>query len=199
MDTAMIQMRFSNADSELGHHVAGMKDTIDRTIVVVRDIAASFRPGALNLGLVSAAEWLLAGFEERTGVLCCLQAAEDELELDDTRATAVFRILQESLTNIARHAGANSVQVVLECREDSFHMLIRDDGIGFDPALVREKRTFGLLGIRERALMFGGGVAIDSRPNEGTCVSVTIPLRDNEHAWWQPRAAAGASHDNARV
>jgi PAS domain S-box-containing protein len=182
MDTAMIQMRFAAADADLERHVAGMKDTIDQTIVVVRDIAASLRPGALNMGLVSAAEWLLAGFEERTGVTCRLDAPAEDLGLDDTSVTAVFRILQESLTNIARHADAGSLCVSIERDDGTFRMRIVDDGVGFDPALVREKRTFGLLGIRERALMFGGKVSIDSGPGAGTSVNLTIPLQGDEHA-----------------
>jgi signal transduction histidine kinase len=158
-----------------------MKDTIDQTIVVVRDIASSLRPGALNMGLVSAAEWLLAGFEERTGVKCRLDAPAEELGLDDTRVTAVFRILQESLTNVARHANAGSLCVSIERDDGTFRMHIVDDGVGFDAALVREKRTFGLLGIRERAMMFGGKVSIDSRPGGGTSVNLTIPLQGGEH------------------
>ncbi|HRP77112.1 MAG TPA: PAS domain S-box protein [Rhodocyclaceae bacterium] len=181
MDAAMIQMRFATADPELERHVAGMKETIDQTIVVVRDIASSLRPGALNMGLVSAAEWLLAGFEERTGVKCRLDAPAEELGLDDTRVTAVFRILQESLTNVARHANAVSLRVCIERDDGMFRMHIVDDGVGFDAALVREKRTFGLLGIRERAMMFGGKVSIDSRPGGGTSVNLTIPLQGGEH------------------
>ncbi|HRQ58058.1 MAG TPA: PAS domain S-box protein [Azoarcus taiwanensis] len=180
MDTAMIMMRFSDLDPELQRHAEGMKGTIDRTIMVVRDIAASLRPGALNMGLVSAAEWLLNGFEQRTGVLCRLDAPTEDMGLNDAQTTAVFRILQESLTNIARHAHASEIGVSFEQSGDIFRMRICDDGVGFDLGAVEDKRTFGLLGIRERALMFGGRAEIESRPGAGTTLNVSLPLEQRE-------------------
>lgn len=153
-----------------------MKLTIDTTIGVVRNVAASLRPGALDMGLVSAAEWLLTGFEERTGILCQLEAPPDIQGLGDARATAAFRILQESLTNVARHAQAHVVHVTLNRIDHTLLMRISDDGIGFDFDAVARRKTFGLMGIRERALMFGGHVSIDSHPGAGTSLDVTIPL-----------------------
>jgi len=176
MDTAMLNIRYGADDHELRQKLAGMKETIDASISVVRNLASALRPGALDTGLVSAAEWLLAGFEERTRIPYRLHAPQEDPGLDDDRATAAFRILQEALTNITRYAQASKVEVSIELAEAALLMEVRDDGVGFDPAEVRERKTFGLLGIRERALMFGGESRIDSEPGSGTTLYVKIPF-----------------------
>lgn len=176
MDTAMINIRYGEGNPELKRHLANMKETIDTTIGVVRDLAAALRPAALDMGLVSAAEWLLAGFEERTGTRFHLRAPTEDLGLDNERSTAAFRILQEALTNITRYAQANEVHVTIDLADEALVMVVMDDGIGFDPAEVRVRKTFGLLGIRERALMFGGESKVESEPGSGTVLRVRIPL-----------------------
>jgi PAS domain S-box-containing protein len=178
MDAALLNLSFGADNPELAARVEGMKQTIDTTIGVVRDVASALRPAVLDMGLVSAAEWLLNGFEERSGVLCDLESVPEEaLQLDGARATAAFRILQESITNVGRHALANRVCVTIERSGPVLSMQIVDDGIGFAPEVVRERKTFGLMGIRERALMFGGEARIDSRPGAGTRVGIRIPLK----------------------
>lgn len=176
MDTAMLNIRFGQDNPDLRGIIADMKQTIDTTIGVVRNVASALRPGALDMGLVSAAEWLLAGFQERTGIRCHLNAPREDLGLDNERATAAFRILQESLTNVARYAKAGAVDVQIELVDAVLEMEVRDDGVGFDPLEVRGRKTFGLMGIRERALMFGGESRIDSEPGAGTTLRVRIPL-----------------------
>ena len=141
------------------------------------------------MGLVSAAEWLLSGFEERTQIRCHLHAPQEHLELDDERGTAAFRILQESLTNLARYAKAAEVKVSIELVNGILEMDIRDDGVGFDHEEVRSRKTFGLMGMRERALQFGGESRIDSRPGSGTTVRIRIPCAretlDDPHPHWR--------------
>lgn len=176
MDVAMLGIRHGAGNPELAEQVRGMKETIDTTIGVVRQVAAALRPGALDMGLVSAAEWLLANFQERTGVRCTLDAPGGDMTLDDDRTTAVFRILQESLTNIARHAEAARVQVRLTQEGNALCVQVEDDGQGFDTRAVRDKKTFGLMGIRERAIAFGGESRLDSQPGRGTTLTVRIPL-----------------------
>ncbi len=177
MDTAMLNIRFgAGAGNEaLKQQLDGMKQTIDTSIGVVRNLASTLRPGALDMGLVSAAEWLLAGFEERTGIHYRLHAPQEDLILDNERATAAFRILQEALTNITRYAHASAVEIDIQVADAALVMVVRDDGIGFDPAEVRTRKTFGLLGIRERVLIFGGESRIDSTPGNGTILYVRIP------------------------
>jgi PAS domain S-box-containing protein len=189
MDAAMIGIRFGEGNPVLEHQVAWMKKTIDTTIDVVRNLATTLRPGALDMGLVSAAEWLLSGFEERAKIRCRLHAPREHPELDEERSTAAFRILQESLTNIARHAQAAEVNVHIELVDGALEMDIRDDGVGFDHAEVQSRKTFGLMGMRERALQFGGEARIDSTPGSGTTIRIRIPCTketlDDPHPHWR--------------
>ena len=189
IDIAMLRIRFGEGNPELKRQVAAMNKTIDTTISVVRDLATSLRPGALDMGLVSAAEWLLSGFKERTQIRCNLHAPREHLELDEERGTAAFRILQESLTNIARYAKAAEVNVRIELVSGVLEMNIRDDGVGFDDTEARSRKTFGLMGMRERALQFGGEFRVDSRPGSGTAVQIRIPCTggtlDDPHPHWR--------------
>ncbi|THF59203.1 sensor histidine kinase [Pseudothauera rhizosphaerae] len=178
MDAALLQLHFGEDNPALAQKVSGMKKLIDRTIKVVRSVASSLRPAALDLGLVSAAEWLVGEFRGRSGVNCTLDLPEHELALDDARATVVFRILQESLTNVSRHARAANVEVRIVQRDGRVVLEVRDDGVGFDPAVVRGKKTFGLMGIRERARMFGGGARFVSGLGQGTLLRVEMPLNN---------------------
>ncbi len=189
IDIAMLRIRFGERNPELKRQVAAMNKTIDTTIGVVRDLATSLRPGALDMGLVSAAEWLLSGFKERTQIRCNLHAPREHLELDEERGTAAFRILQESLTNIARYAKAAEVNVRIELVSGVLEMDIRDDGVGFDDTEARSRKTFGLMGMRERSLQFGGEFRVDSRPGSGTTVRIRIPCTgetlDDPHPHWR--------------
>ncbi len=180
MDAAMLKIRFGADNPELERHADAMKNTIDTTIGVVRNLASSLRPAALDLGLVLAAEWLLSGFEERTRIHCRLHAPQEHLPLDEERGTAAFRILQESLTNITRYAGAAEVNVRIELVDGVLEMDIRDDGVGFDHAEVQSRKTFGLMGMRERALQFGGESRIHTQPGAGTAVHIRIPCPQEE-------------------
>lgn len=176
MDAAMLRMRFGHLDPDIAQHVGHMKQTIDLTMTVVRDVVAALRPGALNEGLVPAVEWLLGDFSRRTGIIGHLDAPDSDIELDGELATAAFRILQESLTNVGRHAQATEVSIRIACMDGQLHLRIDDNGVGFDPVAVGERRTFGLLGMRERVLVFGGSVSIDSAPQSGTTLTAILPI-----------------------
>lgn len=180
-DAAMLQLHFGEGNPQLAQKVSAMKRLIDRTIKVVRSVATTLRPAALDLGLESAAEWLVGEFRERHCIDVELRLPAQELALDDVRATVVFRILQESLTNIARHAEASRVEVNIAVdEEDSVVLEVRDNGRGFDPTTVRERKTFGLMGMRERALALGGEARFSSMPGEGMVLRVRIPLAPAE-------------------
>jgi signal transduction histidine kinase len=131
------------------------------------------------MGIVSALEWLAEEFRDNTGIPCNLFVCEENIILDDQRATTIFRIAQESLTNISRHAQASQVEISLERKEQHYLLEVRDNGRGFD-ASVQKKKSFGLIGIRERTLMLGGEVAIFSVPGVGTTIKVSIPIADAE-------------------
>jgi len=150
----------------------------DRALEVARNVASALRPSALEMGIVSALEWLAGRFSTNTGIRSEVHIEDDDIQLDEATAIALFRIVQESLTNVARHAKANRVDVTLRREVSGYVMKVRDNGSGFD-ANQRKVDSFGLVGIRERALMMGGRVDIDSHPGKGTEIVVRIPVMTN--------------------
>ncbi|MFN8179658.1 MAG: MASE1 domain-containing protein [bacterium] len=148
---------------------------IDEMIDSVRRIASDLRPGVLDdLGLVAAIEWQARDFERRTGIVCDVAAVND-VPLDRDVATAVFRIFQEILTNVARHAGGSRVEASLSRVDAGAILEVRDDGRGITDEELAGRQSLGLLGMRERAVIFGGDVRVANLPGGGTCVTVTIP------------------------
>ncbi|CAN7533885.1 response regulator [Pseudoduganella sp. LjRoot289] len=175
MQTALLRVRFGADVPGLNEQVRGMTELVDRAIGVVRNVATTLRPAALDLGIGSALEWLVDEFRKHSGIDCSLTLALEDGQLDEKQAITVFRIVQESLTNIARHADASETAVTLRCSGEQCELAVDDDGGGFDPARVRP-HTFGLLGIRERVLNLGGQVTVSSRPGGSTRISVHLPL-----------------------
>lgn len=154
-----------------------MSSLVEKTIGVVRNVAHNLRPAVLDLGLASAISWLAEDFSRGWGISCRVDALSQCLEVDEARATVVFRVVQESLTNIARHARASEVVIVLDETEGCQNLLIRDNGMGFDSAKVQKTgRGLGLLGMRERVLGLGGTLDIDTQPGCGTVIAIKLPL-----------------------
>ncbi|MBI5919409.1 MAG: PAS domain S-box protein [Nitrosomonadales bacterium] len=174
MDVSLLRLRFGDVPNLL-EHADGMRQLVEKTISVVRHVASNLRPAALNLGIVPALEWLAEDFTHHSGVKCELVIQDMDVALDDMQATTVFRVMQESLTNVARHAQASKVEIRLWRRGRSLHLKVQDNGRGFDSA-NRRRNTFGLLGIRERVLMLDGTIKINNTPGTGACVSISIPL-----------------------
>lgn len=178
MDLSLLNMRFGALDPALIEKLLDMKVLVDRAIQGVRNVAVNLRPAALDMGLVPAVEWLCSEFSKRTAVPCVLHKQEENLSLDETRDVVVFRIAQESLTNITRYAQASRVDVNLGRRGNKLWMEVRDNGHGFDLAAAAKRKSFGLLGMHERAIALGGQVHITSAPGQGTVIGVLIPLDD---------------------
>jgi PAS domain S-box-containing protein len=156
----------------------GMLAMLDTAVASTRRIAADLRPLVLDdLGLVPAIEWLVNNFQQRTGIACELRA-DEESELGEPYATAVFRIVQESLANVAKHAQARRVSVSIAPLEGGLRLKVQDDGIGFDTSATRKPGSLGLAGLRERAQLLGGSVVVHSRPGQGTTIDAYIPLRE---------------------
>lgn len=154
-----------------------MDSTIDATVESVRRLAANLRPVLLDeLGLTAACEWLIEDFGRRTGIACSLQIRPDDLQAEEEVSTACFRILQEALTNVTRHAQAAHVSVHLELEGHCLRLVVKDDGIGL-PKGERDPRSFGLIGMRERTHALGGSFQIDSCPGEGTSIHARLPLQ----------------------
>jgi signal transduction histidine kinase len=164
---------------EVHKRIGTMTTVIETTINTVRRIASELRPGLLDdLGLVAAIEWQVQQFESRTGIHChwTTKASETEVELNREKATAVFRILQEILTNVLRHARASNLYIKLSDTREYFEMEVRDDGQGITESQRINSRSLGLLGMKERALLVGGEVNISGQEGVGTTVTVRVPL-----------------------
>jgi PAS domain S-box-containing protein len=179
MDVSLLKMRLAQ-DADVARKVDDMRELVEKTIWMVRNVASHLRPAALNFGIVSALEWLVEDFGRRKGLSCQLWINGREPVLDDAHATAVFRIVQASLTNVALHAGASRVDVTLTNTETTLDLYVSDDGCGFDPAAARKGYSYGLLGMSERARLIGGSLRIDSSPETGTVVSIHVPLGGGE-------------------
>ncbi|MGV3743144.1 MAG: sensor histidine kinase [Burkholderiaceae bacterium] len=180
IEMSLLQGKTATAHPSLNEKVTLALQHIDSTIKAVRTIINNLRPSVLDLGLHAAIEWQVRDFSRRTGIACDVKKNDEatEFELDDQRATALFRILQESLTNVARHAQANQVDIELERQGDTFMMRIRDDGVGIYPGCRRKPNSFGLLGIGERVSMLGGTFSVDGAPGEGTVLCIAIPIEN---------------------
>jgi PAS domain S-box-containing protein len=176
MDVSLLKMQLSGLP-ELPTKVAEMRELVEKTILMVRNVANHLRPAALNFGLASALEWLAEDFGKRTGIPCQFLMNASEPMLSDAHATAVFRVVQESLTNVARHANATRVHVSVTRSALGFELNVSDNGCGFDPAAARKRDSYGLLGMSERARLIGASLQIDSVLGAGTVVSISIPLR----------------------
>jgi PAS domain S-box-containing protein len=177
IDIGWLRERVGGETGEVREKLAAMQSLIDATVAAARRISADLRPLMLDdLGLAAATDWLVQGFSQRTGVACALEAEEEDLDLQDPYATAVFRVLQESLTNIAKHASATKVTVRVERRDGRIALEVRDNGRGFVTTQPAKPGSFGLLGLRERASLLGGDVSIDSVPGRGTTLRMSIPL-----------------------
>jgi signal transduction histidine kinase len=155
-----------------------MHSVVDRTIEVVQEISSDLRLGQLDvLGLTAAIEWQLKEFSRRSAIPCKVTRLDEITNLSDAQRTAVFRILQEALTNVVRHAGATEVEISLEAGPDQLVLKVRDNGRGITAAELNDRKAIGLLGMRERAQIVGGAVTITGGAGVGTTVLVTIPLR----------------------
>ncbi len=183
MDLAAAKEELPAEQQRLSAKLETMQAMIDSMVTATRRIAADLRPLMLDdLGLVPAAEWLAQNFTQRTGIRCNFSVDPPELELRDPHATAVFRILQESLTNVGRHAQASLVEVSLDGNDGEIVLRVRDNGRGFEPGSPRKPAAFGLVGLRERANLLGGEISIDGAPGRGTVIEVHIPLQNQRLA-----------------
>jgi PAS domain S-box-containing protein len=164
---------------EIHNRINSMTGLIETTINTVRRIASELRPGVLDdLGLVAAIEWQIEQFQARSGLKCHWTNNASDIELSRERASAVFRILQEILTNVLRHASATNLYVKLGRSENYFELEVKDDGRGITESQMRNSRSLGLLGMKERALLVGGEVSITGNEGGGTTVVVRVPVEE---------------------
>jgi signal transduction histidine kinase len=180
-DLAFLSSQFSptvrpNQRRSFLSHVQVLETSVDKTIQLVREIAASLRPSVLDdLGLAAALEWQADEFRSRTGIRTDLDLSAAPASTDPNQATAVFRITQEALTNVARHAEATHVAVTLRQTEDGLLLTVQDNGRGVSDAALSRPDAFGVLGMRERAEAIGARLSIYGRPTQGTTVTLRVP------------------------
>jgi signal transduction histidine kinase len=167
----------------LRQKLAGMSELTDAAITSVQKIATELRPVVLDsLGLCAAIEWQARDFEGRTGIECRATVPELDQPLERDRSTALFRILQESLTNVARHAEATRVEIDLSCEDGWVSLTVRDNGRGIRAGELSDPRSVGLLGMRERAALLGGECHIRNSAPGGTLVEARLPLQMSDTA-----------------
>ncbi|MFT0171397.1 PAS domain-containing protein [Paraburkholderia mimosarum] len=176
MGVSTLRLTFARDNPALADQLQKMLSLTDNTFQVVRNVIKALRPMAIDAGIVAGLEWLASDFSRDGGIVCHLRVHEEDIALDDDRAIALFRIVQEALTNVTRHASAHGVFIDLQKISDDYVLEIRDDGRGFDPGVTR-RNSFGLTGMKERVLMLGGEIAISSRPGCGASIKVRVPVR----------------------
>jgi signal transduction histidine kinase len=179
IDVSMLPDSTGTPHPELNEKVGSALAKIDDVMCSVNNIIDDLHPGVLDLGLNAAIEWQIKQFERRTGVTCDLISSKEDVMLSDTCTTALFRILQESLTNIRRHAQATQVTIELHETDTYIQMKISDNGVGSSNVTRSQSKTFGLLDIRERVGMLGGIFEITSELNKGTRLAVSVPIKHN--------------------
>jgi signal transduction histidine kinase len=181
IEAQLLYSRTREAHPRLNARVEATLEHIDRTIKSVRQIINDLRPNVLDLGLNAAVDWQIAEFRRRTGIKCDLVEYHRDIIVGDSCATALFRILQESLTNVWRHAMATWVRVDLRVENGLVTMSIRDNGVGLQGA-EHKPGTFGLIGIEERVAMLDGTFSLTGAPGGGTTVEVAIPtVQESSH------------------
>jgi signal transduction histidine kinase len=178
IDVDMLASRTRHRHPRLHARAQRMLSQIDSSIKSVRHIINDLRPTVLDLGLNAAVEWQIAQFRARSGMMCELIDHDPEIRIDDQRATAFFRVLQESLSNILQHAHASLVRVELRLAGGMLCMTITDNGIGVRDSSRNKVGSFGLVGIEERISLLGGTCAITGSPNGGTTVAIAVPVSD---------------------
>jgi PAS domain S-box-containing protein len=177
MDVMWIKERLPAGQQALEKKLTKMQAILDSTTKATRRISTNLRPMILDdLGLIPSVEWLVENFREHSGVDCELLIADPSINLMDPYATAVFRILQEALTNVTKHAQASLVEISISRMAGEVRLNVRDNGRGFTSTDPRKPDSYGLIGLRERARLLNGEIRIDSAPGRGTIISLRIPI-----------------------
>lgn len=178
MDISWLHNKLGVSDDIVRQRMKELNNILDETVVTVRRIASELRPSMLDdMGLVAAIEWQLSEFEKRFGVKTIFNKTNSEISLPADFKTGLFRIVQESLTNVSRYAKAKKVVISLQQVEGEIQLTIEDDGEGFDNEKIAAKKTLGILGMKERAAMMGGVYVISSMPGKGTIATTNVPFR----------------------
>ncbi len=177
MDASWMAKRIPQSETSLIGKAKAMVDLIDEAVETVKRVSAQLRPAVLDyLGVTAAIEWQTKELEKRSEISFKFKSYPRDIVLDRDRSTAIFRICQEALTNVVRHANATRVTVTLKKERNRIVLRIKDNGKGIDEGRISDLKSFGLLSMKERARYWGGQVEIEGTPGKGTLVLVRIPL-----------------------
>ena len=177
MDISWISKKILGQDGNIKDKIGGILKLLDDAVKTIRRISTELRPSILDdLGLIAAIEWHSQEFETRSGIHTEFESLVEEVSVPKNIATSLFRIYQESLTNVARHAEASKISSKLQVSNNQLILKIKDNGKGFDVNKIKSKKTLGILGMKERTMMMGGKYEIISEPGNGTTILVTVPV-----------------------
>jgi PAS domain S-box-containing protein len=177
MEISWLKKKLNHDNIEISKKLNDSVNLIDEMVKSVRRIATQLRPSMLDdLGLIAALEWQSDEFQKRFNIRSEIKNSISNLSLSHEKSTAIFRIYQECLTNILRHSDATEVQTTIYQLKDFLVMSIKDNGVGFDEMIINQKKSLGILGMKERTIMLGGSYHISSKKNEGVTVLVKLPL-----------------------
>jgi PAS domain S-box-containing protein len=181
MDLSWLNHRLPRDQKSLLEKTQAMNDLVNTTIQTVKRISAELRPGILDdLGLVAAIEWQAEEFQNRTGIVCHVTVDPHDIMVDQDRSTAIFRIFQETLTNVARHAQASKVTVSFKKKADTLILRVKDNGRGITEDQISAPQSFGLIGMQERIHPWGGKVSFKGIPGKGTTVMVNVRIGEDK-------------------
>jgi signal transduction histidine kinase len=177
MDITWINKKIKTDDSALQERINDTVSLIDKTVITVRRLSSELRPSILDdLGLIAAMDWQNEEFMRRSEIKAIFTSSAPAIQVNSEIATALFRIFQECLTNVMRHAKATEVNTNISVDNRTLRLEVADNGIGFDEAQVKDKKTLGLLGMQERVALINGTCQIKGAKNNGTSVIITVPL-----------------------
>lgn len=194
MALMMLTQRLPSDQPQLAERAAYVDALVDRTIDAVHRISLDLRPSMLDFGLVAALEWQSQEFEKQNGISCAFSCSDKEIDLGADRATALFRIFQEALTNIAKHARATQVTVRLQRQDGDVLLTIADNGVGIAQDDRKKPGSFGLRGMQERARALGGTMTLADAPGGGTELCIKIALSSAQAAIMTPAIEPGTAH-----
>ena len=177
IDLSWLDKKLANKQDLIGEKLQSMVTLVNETVETVQNVSEDLRPGILDdFGLPAALEWQAEEFQKRTGMECRTSVPASEFDLNKEKSTNLYRIVQESLTNVIRHANATKVEINLHEEDGKLVLEVVDNGKGITKAAISDSKSFGLIGIKERVHSLGGEVDIAGAPNEGTRLMVRIPI-----------------------
>jgi len=181
MDLSWISNNYKKSEKVIQTKISSSKELINSSIKTIQKISTALRPGIIDdLGLIASLEWFIDDFKYRNEISCSFDYSPPHIKLTNDLSVNIFRIVQEALTNVTRHANATNVLINISIKKDILNLSISDDGIGITHAQKKRHNSFGIIGIKERVIKFNGSIKISGTKNKGTKIQINIPLTDRD-------------------